>query len=108
LKNDPASLVRDVEDHIRNSPGLAICADLANGIKHLVINRNIRVDPDASVTRRELHLRLDEQLSGGTTEATMAVRYEIEAAGQTYDAYELARQCLDEWRTCLNQKKLNP
>jgi hypothetical protein len=91
--------VADIEAFITRSPSLSVCADLANGSKHLTLTRP-RTDPDATVGARHYELRLG---SGGPT---IAVKYEIHAGGTSHDAYDLAEECWREWQTYLVQKGL--
>jgi hypothetical protein len=101
LKNDPASAeaVSDIEAFVSRSPSLSVCADLANGSKHLTLTRH-RTDPDATVGARHYELGIG---SGGIT---IAVKYEIQAGGTAHDAYTLAKRCWDDWQTYLVGKGL--
>jgi hypothetical protein len=101
LKNDvsSASVVRDVEALISASPELSLCADLANGSKHLKLTRH-RVDPDARVGQRDYSLDI------GSQGITIAVRYVIEAGGSSYEAVALAESCYRTWEDYLLAKHL--
>jgi hypothetical protein len=101
LKNDDASsaAASDVEDFISESPSLRLCADLANGSKHLRLTRP-RVDPEAKVGRRQYFLTL------GSGVPRIAAKYEVEAAGKKHDAFELASECMREWEAYLKAKGL--
>jgi hypothetical protein len=102
LKNDPASSVAasDVEAFISRSPSLRLCADLANGSKHLTLTRP-RVDAKTRVGRRDFSLVL-----GGGRLPRIAAKYEVEAAGKKRDAFKLATECMHEWTSYLEAKGL--
>ena len=77
---------------------LQVCADLANGSKHLVINRNVRVDP---ATRLEkLSAAFDP---GGFDPNAFQTRdtLVVYADGGAWDALGLADQCAMLWDTFL-------
>jgi hypothetical protein len=101
LKNDDASsaAASDVEDFISQSPSLSLCADLANGSKHLKLTTH-RVDADTKLGRRHFDLTL----GGGVPR--IAAKYEVEAAGSKHDAFKLASACMAEWETYLKAKGL--
>ena len=94
-----ASVVRDIEDYINRSESLSVCADLANASKHLKLTR-ARVDTDTAVARRHFSLGV------GTKETTLAIRYEVDAAGKTYDGFELSTECVTDWEKYLKEKGL--
>jgi hypothetical protein len=58
-----------VEALISHSPSLSLCADLANGSKHLRLTR-ARVDPSTDVGRRHFHL----MLGGGAAKNCCEIR----------------------------------
>ena len=100
--NDPTSGVTETEavNFVKNSTVLRVCADLANGSKHLKLERP-KADAGTKIGRRHFDL----QLGSGTPK--IAVKYEVEAGplGQ-YDAFQLAEKCLAEWDTFLKTKGL--
>ena len=103
LKNDEASRTAagDVEQLIKKSPPLSLCADLANGSKHLTLDK-LRVDAATKIGARHYDLHV-----GGESER-IAVSYAVEAAGETRDAFELAHACMREWSAYLKAKGLLP
>ena len=92
LTNDPASraAASGIEALVSASHSLSLCADIANGSKHLRLTRRPRVDASARIGRRRYELHISSETT------TRAVRYEIHAAGKTYDAFELAQQCTED------------
>jgi hypothetical protein len=77
---------------------LQVCADLANGSKHLVINRTVRVDPSTRLGKVEGAFDADVfDPSAFQTEDTLVVY----AAGWAWNALELADQCVAVWDTFL-------
>jgi hypothetical protein len=54
ILNDPATRIgKAIKDHVKGYPSLLICADLANGSKHLKLTKKPRVG--AKVTSTERH-----------------------------------------------------
>jgi hypothetical protein len=104
LKNDSASAdaTSDVEDFISSSPPLRLCADLANGSKHLKLTRRARVDPKTKIGSRHFSLEL------GDGRPRIAAKYQVEAAGKRQDAFWLAKECMSEWEAYLKGKGLLP
>lgn len=102
LKNDPATaaLVSDVEDLINGSPNLSLCADIANGSKHLTL-KNPRHKPQPKTGRRHFSLNLTVG-----SEPTISAKYEVVAGQETYDAYTVAKACMAEWEDYLRGKGL--
>jgi hypothetical protein len=102
LKNDPTSGISsgDVERFLASSSSLQLCADLANGSKHLVLTTP-RVDPATRMSRRHFKVGL---ASGQPT--TISAKYEIRAGGQVSDAFQVASSCRQEWEQFLKRKGL--
>jgi hypothetical protein len=101
LKNDPsaASAVGDVEQAISASPWLSLCADLANGSKHLTLTR-ARADPATKIGSKRFALNL----GGGPP--FISAKYEVHSQGQTFDAFTVATECVREWEAYLKAKGL--
>lgn len=99
LKNDLATkhLVSDVERYINESTPLSLCADMANGSKHMELDQRARVDRKTAITRA------DATVAIGTA---VTVKYHIDAGGLTYDAFDIATKALDDWRQFLSSKNL--
>jgi hypothetical protein len=94
LKNDGHA---DVEQFCRAQSALMLCADLANGSKHLVLT-NHKIDPASGVKSRHIHWKANEN--------KVAIRYDVEANGQTLDAWELACDAKVAWVKYLQRKGL--
>lgn len=104
LKNDRSvdRSVRDaVERFINESSCLSLCADVANGAKHLVLSRP-RVDPSARVEQVEGAFQADAFQS----DAFQVDQILIVAEGRTYDALQLADECVRTWDEFLKQGRL--
>lgn len=95
IKNDLKSGINGavVEEFVEKSDNLKICGDLCNGAKHLLI-KNPKIDKDTIVSKRHFSLTL----GGGPL---INVRYEISVGEKTYDAFNLAKECLKEWEQFL-------
>jgi hypothetical protein len=98
IKNDPsvpARVRRSIEALVADSPPLMICADLANGTKHLKL-REPRVG--AKPFRWNLFITPGEWSK---------VEYLIDiGSGNQQDGLELARACLLEWERILTAQGL--
>ncbi len=82
LKNDPTipAVIKSAAESLANTnDSLKLCADLANGIKHLRADRSARVDPEHIV---------------------------VVAAGSYFDAREVAGACVAAWSAFLREHKL--
>jgi hypothetical protein len=95
LKNDRqvSARVADVETFVSSSQSMRLCADLCNGSKHFAL-KTPRESADTKIGQRHFKVGLSEPV-------TISARYTVESAGQTYDAFELAHDCLEEWRAYL-------
>jgi len=98
IKNDPSVPARVrglIEKLVADSPPLMICADLANGTKHLWL-RKPRVGAK--------HSRWNLLITPGESSK---VEYLIDiGSGDQQDGLELARECLLEWERILTAKGL--
>ena len=99
VKNDNTNTidVGDIESFINNSRN--ICADLCNGLKHLELTR-FRVDRDTKFGKKNYQVGL------GTQPTTIAVKIEIIADNNNYDAFDLASDCIKDWEKYLKLKNL--
>ena|SRR5467141_194660 len=88
LKNDQAASakVSDVEAFSSGSTNLRLCADLANGSKHLTLTTP-RGDPNTRIGGRNSAVDLSSSLGAATDPPpTIAVKYCLVAGGNTLDA----------------------
>ena len=101
IKNDSQinTDVSDIETFIRNSQNLSICADICNGLKHLKLNHP-KIDPDTTFGGKHFKVGL------GTQPTTIALNIEIISNGVTYDAFNLATDCIKEWKNYLISKNM--
>jgi hypothetical protein len=92
IKKDPtaSSLSAEVEDFITNVPEMALCADICNGIKHLVLLKP-RSSENPQFEKRLFRVGV------GTQPTAIAVEYTIEMESGAIDAFELATRCLKAW-----------
>jgi len=105
IKNDDAVRreVRDtVEQWVNESQWLRWCADIANGFKHLVINRSARESPDARLERvpaafQEDAFQADAFQVGGVI---------VTAHDFVCDAKGMTDRCLDAWDEFLTRSGL--
>lgn len=97
LKNDPnirhllPNIENLVEDFANKGPiCMRICGDLCNGSKHMILIKP-KIDKNTQVASQGFRLSL------GQGPPVVAVSYEIQCRGQSYDAKSLAESCISEW-----------
>lgn len=79
-----------IDDFFHSDKDMMICRDLANGSKHLVINKP-SIDPNISINRREYSVSLGGEIP------KIEVRYWIQVESHPpIDAFGLAGACLDK------------
>jgi hypothetical protein len=101
LGNDPSSGITkaDGDKLINESTTLQLCADLANGSKHLKLTRRTRTgDPATGIARN------DVTVFAGT--GTSAHRFYVQSAGSEYDVLQLAEDAEAEWHKFLSDQGL--
>ena len=92
---------KSVEAFINKHCELKLCADICNGTKHLVLNKESRSGEDPQFGGR----RFRADVGSGTT--TISVKYTIDtASGRTVDAFELATKCLEFWGEFIREQVL--
>ncbi len=98
IRNDPtaSALSTKVESFITNVPEMALCADICNGLKHLVL-KSPRSSENPQFGKRHFKVGV------GTQRTTIAVEYTIDTASGPIDAFELATKCLKAWEDFLQQ-----
>ncbi|SRR5713101_596756 len=89
-----------VEDLVTNDKHLSVCADICNSLKHLKLNSPPRsgAQPQFAQTHYALNL--------GGPETTISVKYTVDTAYGSVDAFDLGTECLNAWRQFINKYKL--
>ncbi|MFB6931257.1 hypothetical protein [Streptomyces chartreusis] len=102
LGNDPATPVTKAHGDalINGCPKLRLCADLANGSKHLTLRPDRTRTGDASTTIA----RNDVAVLAG--EGSSAHRFYVASAGKEYDVLEIAEDAVKEWSRFLSARGL--
>ena len=118
LGNDPSSGITkaDGDKLINESTVLQLCADLANGSKHLALTRSRTGDRSTRITRN------DVTVFPGTARASVAMspkipsapaatgmsahRFYVASAGTEYDVLQLAEHATAEWHKFLSSQGL--
>ncbi len=100
LGNDPSSGVTKAtgDSLINASPVLQLCADLANGSKHLVLTSSRTGDPSTTIARNDVDVLV------GT--GTSVHRFYVASAGKEYDVLQLAEDAVTEWTRFLSGRGL--
>jgi hypothetical protein len=102
LKNDPTfgnvkKTKQEIEDYVTNTPCLALCADICNGTKHLVLDRSPR---SGDIPKHEdFFLKAYE---GGPRHGEVSYTLVIEHQGTKRDALSLARECVTAWKAFIS------
>ena len=104
LKNDPSldAVIRDAaEAVIANNRWLGLCADIANGSKHLRID-HVRVDAGSRVEKEEPAF----QRNFVQENAFQVGRIVVVAGGNVWDAQDVVTECVRAWDDFLTSKGL--
>lgn len=75
---------------IDNSDPMKICHDICNGLKHLELT-NPKIDKNTQFGSRHYSLTF------GGEKPVLSAKYSILCEGKTFNAFDLARVCIDEW-----------
>jgi hypothetical protein len=100
LAQDSASGVTksEVDQAIRNSPALSICADICNRAKHFELTlKPWTGDPQAGTIAQHATVAIG---------VGVYTSWEFLGAGNRYDAFRLANDCMSEWETFLQGRGL--
>ena len=94
----------DVETLFNKKSGklcMQICADFCNGSKHMEAERRPRIDKNTKITNKDIKICL------GKIPPTIVLNYRIGVAGKFYNAFDIATDCVNEWKKYLRSKELN-
>lgn len=103
LINDPDFTQRsraEIESHVSSYP-LNICADICNGTKHLLLNRKPRSGGQPQLGRKTYEISIVQSLSGQRDSASSKMQIEIVYQGSHLDAFQLATQAMQTWKSLL-------
>lgn len=95
IKNDESvsPTIRDnVETFITINQCFHYCADIANGTKHLKLNRR-RIEKE--ITKGPRHFELE--LTAGKKDAIIKEKFSFLIGENKIDGFELATECLQKW-----------
>jgi hypothetical protein len=103
IKNDaaaPRTLAQPIEQLCAQYPSLQMCADVANGTKHL------RLKPSSSRVGGkvvpEIMVRLTDSFVTGESTSQVRYAYKItDDAGNSFDALTVARGAIRDWQTLI-------
>lgn len=102
LKNDGSYTVhtdQEIENYVSKTIALSICADICNGLKHLVLDsrRGPRSGDEPKMGRTNVELTVTATLSGPKVPPRISIKYEIQHAGKKLDGFQLATEALTAW-----------
>jgi len=86
-------ITKTPEQYVKDTECLAICADLANAVKHMGLTRNMKSGDEPKRANRSL------VLTGGSP--IVILKANIEHKGMMIDAFELATDCMAAWKAYL-------
>lgn len=85
-------------ENMVNSTRLKYCADLANGIKHLELNKETRSEKQPEITGSKATLSV---VNG---KKLLQVRFQISTDEGELDAFDLATECMNRWLEFIREK----
>ena len=91
---------QEIENHITNTPSLALCADICNGLKHLHLN-NPRSGSVPDVNSGHIHVHFTDSLDGTVSDVKISCKVTIKHNGNELDAFEVATEAMDSWELFL-------
>ena len=96
LKNDKSIKIdkEELEVFVNNCKGMKICKGICNGSKHL-ISKNPRIGESSYFMVLEAGKK-----------PVISVKYNIEANGESQDAFSLASECMREWQYFFKKNNL--
>jgi hypothetical protein len=107
LKNDPAFTKHtgpQIENHITNTPELAICADICNSTKHLTLTSAPRSGALPTMSKKQITIDITDtfSVSGEPVNEVpqkISMKVEIDHNGATLDAFDVAQKSLRAWES---------
>lgn len=107
LKNDSAFTKhsnQDIENFVTNTPALAICADICNGLKHLTLSKPPRSGDTPTIVGKNIALSINETIgSNKPAEVKIKATIGIEHKGTKLDAFQVATDALRAWSSFISQ-----
>lgn len=79
--------------YVETETSLAICADLANAVKHMKLTYPPKSGTEPKLANRSM------VITGGSS--IIKLEAHIEHDGEFIDAFELAKKCMDAWNAYL-------
>ena len=105
LKNDPAFTKHtgeEIEAFVSETPALALCADLCNATKHLILLRPPRSGHSPTFEGRHISLHLTDSFVGADKPAepvSISMHFRVDARGGMVDAFAIAEDALRAWES---------
>jgi hypothetical protein len=99
LENDQLSGIgKEAGDSLINrSQTLRLCADLANGSKHLKLTRSRTGDKSTEIARNDVNIDIGK--------GTAAHRFYVQSGRAEYDVLEIAEAAVAEWTRFLTDQR---
>lgn len=100
LKKKYPNLESDVEQHINGSIALSVSADFCNTFKHAGLDKRPRTGED--LAHINTHIKMDYTPNG----IISASHITISTSSRTFDALDIASQCIDDWDSFLRNNSI--
>jgi hypothetical protein len=102
IKNDPTLVFPDkakaVEQFIRATPSLSICADVCNSTKHLSLDRPPRSGHVPKLMGALYATKKDGKIIEG------AIRCTVKLGEESLDVFQLATECIKAWKVFIETR----
>ncbi|WP_431064831.1 hypothetical protein [Methylotuvimicrobium sp.] len=94
---------KQIDGYIDRHKALKVCADLANGSKHCKLTRSLRTERQPQIAGKER--RTSTWITGSGGGEVMKCKYTIVINTEILDALDLARECVELWKSFIDQLK---
>lgn len=102
-KDNSINLQYNVEKYINDSNFLCLCADYCNSMKHGGYDKNRKPRSGKELDKVNTHISIGPLPTGGTISSYARITF----GGKEYNAYELAKGCVQEWGKFLKQNGIS-
>ena len=106
LSNDPDTpFTKDqVLTFVRETPVLAVVADICNGTKHMFRTRKPASGADPRVATQDMIMELGPGLKRGEPDFRVRIMIGIQHGEKILDAFKLATEAMDAWRDFMERQ----
>ena len=100
------SLIIEIEKFVSESPSLTICGEICNGTKHLDTSRSRGYKKYGEISLPRAYVLID---TNEENPHVKSVKFSVTSAKtkEVFDTFDLATECLKEWRNFLVKQGLS-